>query len=73
MGNERVFIDEDFCKIIMRLHAYDKTYQPGPLFPNQGYLLTEAHVLDVEVWGLGGEKIEQLQNSFQISPNKGER
>ncbi|PWA81120.1 TLD-domain containing nucleolar protein [Artemisia annua] len=65
MGNERVFIDEDFSRITVRHHAYDKTYQPGPLFPNQGYLPTEAHVLDVEVWGLGGEKIKQLQNSLQ--------
>ena len=35
IGNERVFLDEDFSKIIVRHHAYDKTYQPGPLFPNQ--------------------------------------
>ncbi|XP_071698531.1 uncharacterized protein [Rutidosis leptorrhynchoides] len=65
IGNERVFIDEDFSRLTVRHHAYDKTYQPGPLFPNQGYLPTEAHVLNVEVWGLGGEKVKEVQNSLQ--------
>lgn len=65
IGNERVFIDEDFSTLTVRHHAYDKTYQPGALFPNQGYLPTEAQVLDVEAWGLGGEKIKKIQNSFQ--------
>ncbi|KAI3776431.1 hypothetical protein L1987_46213 [Smallanthus sonchifolius] len=65
IGNERVFMDEDFSKITVRHHAYDKTYQPGALFPNQGYLPTEAQVLEVEVWGLGGEKIKEAQNAFQ--------
>lgn len=65
IGNERVFMDEDFSKLIVRHHAYDKTYQPGALFPNQGYLPTQAQVLEVEVWGLGGEKIKELQTSFQ--------
>ncbi|KAL8211459.1 hypothetical protein R6Q57_005896 [Mikania cordata] len=65
VGNERVFMDEDFSRLTVRHHAYDKTYQPGILFPNQGYLPTEAHVLEVEVWGLGGEKIKEAQNLFQ--------
>ncbi|KAL4578940.1 hypothetical protein LXL04_015072 [Taraxacum kok-saghyz] len=65
MGNERVFMDEDFSKLIVRHHAYDKTYHPGFLFPNQGYLPTEAQVLDVEVWGLGGERVKEVQISFQ--------
>lgn len=63
-GNERIFMDEDFSKLIVRHHAYDKTYHPGSLFPNQGYLPTEAQVLDVEVWGLGGKKVKEAQNSF---------
>lgn len=25
---------------------------------------TEAQVLDVEVWGLGGKKVKEAQNSF---------
>lgn len=35
MGNERVFLDEDFARIIIRHHSTDKTYQPGSLFPDQ--------------------------------------
>ncbi|KAK1421029.1 hypothetical protein QVD17_23077 [Tagetes erecta] len=65
IGNERVFMDEDFSRITVRHHAYDKTYQSGALFPNQGYLPTEAQVLEVEVWGLGGEKVKEAQNMFQ--------
>ncbi|KAI7734162.1 hypothetical protein M8C21_026394 [Ambrosia artemisiifolia] len=64
MGNERIFMDEDFSKLTVRHHAYDKTYQSGALFPNQGYLPTEAQVLEVEVWGLGGEKVKEAQNRF---------
>ncbi|XP_076952824.1 uncharacterized protein LOC143626717 [Bidens hawaiensis] len=64
IGNERVFMDEDFSKLTVRHHAYDKTYQPGALFPNQGYLATEAQILEVEVWGLGGKKIKEAQNLF---------
>lgn len=65
MGNERLFIDEDFSKLTVRHHAYDKTYHPGSLFPNQGYLPTEAQILDIEVWGLGGKRVKEVQNSFQ--------
>ena len=35
MGNERVFVDEDFASVTIRHHATDKTYQPGSLFPDQ--------------------------------------
>lgn len=35
IGNERIFIDVDFARITLRHHAVDRTYQPGPLFPNQ--------------------------------------
>lgn len=35
IGNERIFVDEDFARVIIRHHAVDKTYRPGPLFPNQ--------------------------------------
>lgn len=35
MGNERIFIDEDFARITVRHHAIDKTYQHGSLIPNQ--------------------------------------
>lgn len=35
LGNERVFVDEDFSRVTIRHHAGDKTYQPGTLFPNQ--------------------------------------
>ena len=34
-GNERIFIDEDFATVTIRHHAFDKTYQHGPLFPGQ--------------------------------------
>ncbi|KAF5803742.1 putative TLDc domain-containing protein [Helianthus annuus] len=64
IGNERIFMDEDFSKLTVCHHAYDKTYQSGALFPNQGYLPTEAHILEVEVWGLGGEKVKEAQNIF---------
>lgn len=35
IGNERIFIDEDFSKVTIRHHAVDKTYQHGSLIPNQ--------------------------------------
>jgi hypothetical protein len=31
----------------------------------QGYLPVEASVLDVEVWGLGGETIKRQQNLYK--------
>ncbi|KAF5192038.1 Tld-domain containing nucleolar protein [Thalictrum thalictroides] len=65
IGNERVFIDEGFARVTVRHHAVDKTYQPGSLVPNQGYLPLEASVLDVEVWGLGGQMAKKEQNAFQ--------
>ncbi|XP_044475947.1 uncharacterized protein LOC123203584 isoform X1 [Mangifera indica] len=33
IGNERIFIDEDFAKITVHHHAVDKTYRPGSLIP----------------------------------------
>lgn len=65
IGNERIFIDEDFAKVTIRHHAVDKTYQHGSLFPNQGYLPVEASVLDMEVWGLGGKTAKEIQVSYQ--------
>ncbi|KAL7086006.1 hypothetical protein ACP275_14G312000 [Erythranthe tilingii] len=65
IGNERIFIDEDFAKVTVRHHAVDKTYQHGALFPNQGYLQVEASVLEVEVWGLGGTGSIEIQNSHR--------
>uniref|UniRef100_A0A1J3FQE5 TLDc domain-containing protein n=1 Tax=Noccaea caerulescens TaxID=107243 RepID=A0A1J3FQE5_NOCCA len=64
-GNERIFMDEDFSKITIRHHAVDKTYQPGSLFPNQGYLQAEALVLDVEAWALGGKKAKDVQEAYK--------
>ncbi|KAG8389896.1 hypothetical protein BUALT_Bualt01G0026600 [Buddleja alternifolia] len=64
-GNERIFMDEDFARVTVRHHAVDKTYHHGPLFPNQGYLPTEASILEVEVWGLGGKTAREIQASFQ--------
>lgn len=37
LGNERIFIDEDFARVTVRHHAVDKTYQHGSLFPDQVY------------------------------------
>ncbi|KNA23091.1 hypothetical protein SOVF_028010 isoform B [Spinacia oleracea] len=68
-GHERIFIDDDFAKVTVRHHAVDKTYQHGSLFPNQGYLPTEASVLDVEVWGLGGKTAKEIQISYQKREN----
>lgn len=65
IGNERIFIDEDFARVTVRHHAVDKTYQPGSLIPDQGFLPVEARVLDVEVWGLGGRTAREVQISFQ--------
>lgn len=64
-GNERVFIDEDFARITIRHHAVDKTYQPGFLIPGQASLTTEASILDVEAWGLGGKIAEQGQAMYK--------
>lgn len=35
IGNERIFMDEDFARVTIRHHAVDKTYKPGSLIPNQ--------------------------------------
>lgn len=35
LGNERIFLDEDFAGVTIRHHAGDKTYQHGSLFPGQ--------------------------------------
>lgn len=35
IGNERIFIDEDFDRVTVRHHAVDKTYRPGSLIPHQ--------------------------------------
>ncbi|CAI0435318.1 unnamed protein product [Linum tenue] len=65
MGNERLYIDEDFARVTVRHHAVDKTYQNGPLFPNQGFLQVEALISEVEVWGLGGEAARSVQTSYK--------
>ncbi|WJX34624.1 hypothetical protein P8452_22723 [Trifolium repens] len=64
-GNERIFIDEDFSKVTVRHHAVDKTYQSGALFPDQGFLPTEALISEVEVWGLGGKAALDVQNKYK--------
>nr|CAB3486066.1 unnamed protein product [Digitaria exilis] len=69
VGNERIFLDEDFSKVVVRHHAVDKTYQHGSLIPNQGYLPVEASVLDVEVWGLGGEATRRQQDMYKKREN----
>lgn len=65
VGQERIFMDEDFARITVRHHSTDKTYQPGSLFPNQGYLPVEASVLEVEVWGLGGKTAKEKQDMYK--------
>lgn len=65
LGNERIFIDEDFARVSLRHHAVDKTYQPGSLIPNQGFLAFEASILEVEVWGLGGKAAKEQQVSYK--------
>ncbi|KAL1561078.1 hypothetical protein AAHA92_03825 [Salvia divinorum] len=65
LGNERIFLDDDFARVTVRHHAVDKTYQHGNLFPNQGFLPTEASVFQVEVWGLGGRSAREVQASHQ--------
>ncbi|OMO87458.1 TLDc [Corchorus capsularis] len=65
ISNERMFIDEDFAKITIRHHAVDKTYRPGPLIPNQGFLPVEAPILEVEVWGLGGRTAKEVQIAYK--------
>ncbi|RCV15051.1 hypothetical protein SETIT_3G027900v2 [Setaria italica] len=69
VGNERIFLDEDFSKVVVRHHAVDKTYQHGSLIPNQGYLPVEASVLDVEVWGLGGGATRRQQDMYKKREN----
>ncbi|KAE9608709.1 hypothetical protein Lal_00020738 [Lupinus albus] len=65
LGNERIFIDEDFAKLTVRHHANDKTYHSGSLFPDQGFLPTEARISEVEVWGLGGKAAKEVQSSYK--------
>lgn len=64
-GNERIFMDEDFSGVTVRHHALDKTYLPGSLFPNQGFLPVEASILEVEVWGLAGRRAREIQISYK--------
>ncbi|XXG40232.1 hypothetical protein AAC387_Pa01g1004 [Persea americana] len=65
IGNERIFMDEDFARVTIRHHAVDKTYKPGSLIPNQGFLPVEASILGVEVWGLGGKTTKEKQDTFK--------
>ncbi|KAJ4964476.1 hypothetical protein NE237_024415 [Protea cynaroides] len=65
IGNERIFVDEDFARLTIRHHAFDKSYQPGPLVPNQGFGNVEASIIDVEVWGLAGGKAKEEQNAYK--------
>ncbi|KAL2241974.1 uncharacterized protein LOC105159329 isoform X2 [Sesamum indicum] len=65
IGNERIYMDEDFGRVTIRHHAVDKTYQHGALFPNQGFLPVEASVLEVEAWGLGGRTAREIQASYK--------
>lgn len=65
MGNERIFVDEDFSKVTIRHHAVDKTYQSGSLFPDQGFLPVEASISEVEIWGLGGGGAKDVQDSYK--------
>lgn len=65
MGNERVFVDEDFARVTIRHHATDKTYQTGSLFPDQGFLPIEALISEIEVWGLGGKAAKEVQSSYK--------
>ncbi|KAL8459112.1 hypothetical protein ACS0TY_036546 [Phlomoides rotata] len=64
-GNERIYLDEDFARVTVRHHAVDKTYQHDALFPNQGFLPTEASILQVEAWGLGGTKPLKVQAAYK--------
>lgn len=48
IGNERIFIDEDFAKLTIRHHAIDKTYQHGPLAPNQVKQSCNILVYDID-------------------------
>ncbi|KAL2651281.1 hypothetical protein R1flu_019409 [Riccia fluitans] len=63
-GKERVWLNEDFATLTVRHHAVDKTYQPGALVPGQGFSQITAKVLEVEIWGLGGDKAEEEQAKF---------
>ncbi|KAJ8540931.1 hypothetical protein K7X08_001747 [Anisodus acutangulus] len=64
-GNERIFVDEDFAEVTVRHHACDKTYHHGPLYPDQGFLPVEASIIDVEVLGLGGKRVRDIQTSYK--------
>eukprot|EP00249_Psilotum_nudum_P014726 c24970_g1_i2 orf=227-1717(+) len=63
-GKERLWLDEDFIWLTVRHHAMDRTYQPGSIIPNQGYTPIKAKVVEVEVWGLGGEAAKEQQIAF---------
>ncbi|PRQ27172.1 putative TLDc domain-containing protein [Rosa chinensis] len=65
LGNERIYVDEDFSKVTIRHHAADKTYQSGSLFPDQGFLPVEALITEVEIWGLGGRGAKDVQDSYK--------
>ncbi|PKU81949.1 uncharacterized protein LOC110107815 [Dendrobium catenatum] len=68
-GNERIFIDEDFSRVVIRHHAVDKTYQHGSLIPNQGYLAVEASLVEAEVWAFGGSSAKEQHDTFKKREN----
>ncbi|KAG1360728.1 hypothetical protein COCNU_09G001910 [Cocos nucifera] len=51
VGNERIFMDEDFARVTLRHHA--------------GFLPVEAVVLEVEVWGFAGRTAKERQDAYK--------
>ncbi|KAI6688324.1 hypothetical protein NL676_025152 [Syzygium grande] len=58
IGNERIFIDEDFARITLGIMLWTKLI-------NRGYLPVDAFISEVEVWGLGGTKAKEVQVLFK--------
>ncbi|VAH37311.1 unnamed protein product [Triticum turgidum subsp. durum] len=65
IGNERIFIDEDFSKVTIRHHAVDKTYQHGSLIPNQQ--------IDLAAFGNWEDSPEKMMMDMVSDPNKARR
>ncbi|KAI5063497.1 hypothetical protein GOP47_0022044 [Adiantum capillus-veneris] len=69
IGKERLLLNDDFMHVIIHHHSLDKTYEAGPLLPNQGYHTIRGKVIDVEVWGFGGAATMEKQAQFQGRKN----
>eukprot|EP00898_Chlorokybus_atmophyticus_P009040 jgi/Chlat1/9137/Chrsp97S08430 len=65
----RLWLDRDSTAVTLQHHAHDTTYNPGRLLPEQGYTALEVPVIDVQVYGLGGNGAAEALAAHQQRQN----